>query len=1731
MDKTQKAIGLLRTTFTKVCDKIKDEFSKDRYDIISIQSSIRVLDEKFNQMSELNRCLIDLMLDLDESEENMAKEMDAMDNLSSRYYHIKCMFDTLVSQKESSRKSESKSKLKYPKLEFKQFGGDLKGWLGFWNQFSRIDEDSDLEEEDKLQYLVQATTPGSRARQLVESYPATKGNYLKAIESLKQRFGREDLLVEVYVRELLKLVLMNLNTKNKLSSFFDKIESQLRALESLGVTSDTCAAMLYPLVESCIGEDLIRAWQRSQLYSSQSNLKDRLDALMDFLRKEVVNEDRISLAVSSFKDKKKPEEKTPVNQLSTAADLFNKGVLRCVFCKGDHVSNQCKEALKLSLTERKQKLSDQALCHLCFKFGHIARRCRTKLRCSVCQGKHFSIMCYKQERKSSNNSETSANIPVNGETNLTNCTYTEVFLQTMVVELRGEEKSRKVRLLVDTGSHKSYITNKVAQEMNYIPIREEQLLHSLFGGTQTETVSHTCYKIRLGSLTEDFSCNFEALDQQLICNHVSSIKKGPWLDELKQIGIEITDLQDGPVDVLVGSDVAGKLFSGRKHDLECGLVAIHTLLGWTLMGKLKTDYTSETSSMLIMSLFSKDVAISNLWSLDVLGIQEPGKIKSAQETEEAVMKHFLNTVTQEEDKRYKVSMPWIEGHPPLPSNFELSRKRLLNITRKLNNDNFYAAYDEVFDGWMKEGIIELDDAPFEISTHTGHFLPHHPVYKPNSTTTPVRPVFDASSRVKNQPSLNQCLEKGTNLIELIPSMLLRFRTEKIGVIADIRKAFLQIGLEINDRNFVKFLWYDKDNNLKIFRHARVVFGITCSPFLLGAVLEYHLQDTLKKSLSKENAYCTDLIKKLLKSFYVDNTIASVRDEEALHQFIEQSTSILADGKFDLTGWEYSLLDGSEIGVKSNVLGLIWNRRLDTIELSLDWFDKMDTKLVSKRSILSAAHKLFDPIGFSSPVSLFPKLLLQKTWSMNLGWDTEIGGEVRNDFLKWLQDLPYLSAIKIPRWISTETTTSFSQTVHIFCDASADAYAACIFLRSDTGSEVHLRLIEAKSRVAPIKELTINRLELLAATIGVRMYQNFKTNYESDVQIYYWSDSSTVLSWIKREDHWKPFIWNRIKEIRQLSRTDNWYHVPGQLNPADLPSRGCFAKHLADGRWWEGPRWLYAPISQWPGQNFDVDEEEINLEKRKTVVSSLSTIKDNYYSRYYFYFSKFSKIVNLIGWIKRFINNSRKLNVHTEDFLTVEEREAARKLVIRLVQEECFESINDPKLTSLCPFIDDEGLIRLRTKISDRKDAKDFCLPYVLPSKHEVVKRLIFEEHEKHSHAGVQCLMSILRQDYWILKCRRTIKSEVSKCIQCKRFKSKSIETPSICLPEHRVRDAAVFEIVGIDLAGPLYLKSGEKVWIVLYTCAVYRAVHLELASSLSTNEFLQTLRRFIARRGRPSVIYSDGGTNFVGSKNAFEHLNWTDIAKDCAMNKIDWKINPPTAAWWGGWWERLIRILKDLLRKTLGRTCLNFEELQTILCDCEAILNARPLTYMSEDAVDCVTLTPSMFLQDVPQVGVLDIDLVEANDLKRHYRYRLKLKEDLNKRFKSEYLGQLTLFAKKSSSESISIGDIVLIMDFNKRKIDWPMGRVIEIIPGRDGIVRLVKLKTATGELLRPVQRVCFLEMGKTNNESPHFSMVMKAIRKPSVGPAVMKPSQLVEARKIVTRCGRQVKTPKRFGF
>nr|XP_042912440.1 uncharacterized protein LOC122272625 [Parasteatoda tepidariorum] len=1078
--------------------------------------------------------------------------------------------------------------------------------------------------------------------------------------------------------------------------------------------------------------------------------------------------------------------------------------------------------------------------------------------------------------------------------------YSPVFLQTLIVGIKGGDLKGYCRLLIDTGSQNSYISQYAAKRLKLKKINSEVVKHGLFGGVEKSEL-HNRYQLNISSFEGNFSFDIEVLDEKKICSSVPRVQDENLIGLLRNKGIILSDIQenenrclfqDSPdeIHILLGADNVAQLFTERiEHFPDIGIAAFETKIGWTLMGKRSdTDISDSTFSGLSLSLHVSDAKLSELWRLDTIGISsEENKTKSM--LEEETQKHFLETVKRDNTGRYEVSLPWITDSSVLPN---------------------------------------------------------------------------------------------------------------------IEKAFCQIKIADKDRDFLRFLWFDSDKNLKIYRHNRVVFGLTSSPFLLAATLN-HLLNAVPGHLSETSRILKD-------SFYIDNSL---------------------------------------------------------------------------------------------------------TWIQKIKWDQQLPPNLSKQFSTWIKKLDLLPKIGIPRWLNIDYQNEYTTTLHIFTDASKQAFATCAFLRTENKG-VHVQLVNARSRVAPIKEITIPRLELLSCLIGARLAKTILTDLRLEYcRTIFWSDSSTALGWIRRDQTWGTFVHNRVQEIRTSTKISDWKHVPGKYNPADLPSRGCSFEQLLESRWWEGPIWLYLPEKEWPHAEEQPDEDVLNKEKRKTVLSLLD--KEHKPDWYYHYFSSYRKIVRMIAWILRLLYNCRNSEKNLSSELSVDELEKAERRLFKLIQKESFTGTQDPSIKALRPIEDENGLFRAKTSIIQRKDEKNFLYPVILPSSHPVVQRLILEKHLEKHHAGVSMLMAHLKENVWILKSRKTIRNVIRKCIKCKRFQAHRIEIEPGIPPEDRVKEAAIFEIIGVDLAGPLYLSNKSKAWIVLYTCAVYRAIHLELVTSLSTETFLLSLRRFISRRVRPYVIYCDNGTSFVGANKLLEKLNWKEISAATSAQKIRFKFNPPTAAWW----ERLVRMVKEILRKVLGRTSLNYEELNTILCDCEQVINSRPITYVSEDNKDPSPLTPMMFLQDLPSSGVPDIDNIDSKGLNKRAKYRQGIRDDLRRRCRIEYLGQLRYQASRVNKiDQLTVGDVVLIEDINKRRIHWPLTKIIELLPGKDKVVRLAKVKTENGTFLRPLQRLFPLEISEPNT-NPFLFPASSFTDSPSSSSESMQPAASVSrALPYVSRYGRTIR-------
>lgn len=1738
MDRAKQVRRPVRSQLTKLINECKTLVSQNPVNKPSLQVKLQVMEAVAAELEEKDQKVLDIMIDDGMDEQAQDLEYEAAIKYKEHYLEIKIKIESLLTPDNSASNprtgpvntagdASKPHNFKLPRIELRKFDGDLKNWLGWWSQFQKIHLDKDINDADKIQYLFQAMEVGSEPMELVSSYPQTGDNYAKAVEALTERFGREDLLLQVYVRELLKLVITNVTASEKiiLSTLYNKLESHLRSLAALKLDKSLLATILFPLVESSLSVEMLRAWQRSQQSKTDGSKMNppqtRLDLLMDFMKQEVQSEQQINLAQSGFgklstvSDGKKKHKKTsvlsetpPEDGIATAAGLFTGSKESCAFCDRKHESDRCVKALSMPLEEREKKIKEKRLCFRCIRGNHMANKCKAVVRCALCSGKHYPVMCPKSVTSAheENGKEDKEQISGNALTagSMSNKCSQDVLMCTLKVNLVTPKGIlMTVRLVGDNGSQRSYIKKNIVRQNNFKKTGEEWIQNILFGGNTTPPSRTEKFDVSFRSVFGGEVKTFELLEKEVICGQPPKIPFGPWIEDLKRKGVTLTDVGNGheDVEVLIGNDYWGKILTGRKVNLECGLVAEETILGWVLGGRVPKSATNVATVLTCMAMSSD---VSNLWSLDVIGITDPIMTMSKEEEEKAALSYFNSTVEKNGNK-YAVGLPWNDMSTTgsvqrPPSNREVAEKRLMITTRKLKKENKLEEYHKIFMDWQKEGFIAQSS---EVRV-TGHYLPHRPVFK-ESTTTPVRPVFDASCKVGHNPSLNETLHKGPNLLELIPSLLLRFRENAIGVTADIRKAFQMVEVREEDQDYQKFLWWEDTTcqNIKVYKHLRVVFGLTCSPFLLGAVINHHL--------SKVNNEDKHVAEKLKNSFYVDNCVASVNNVQEYEDFRARAIKVMGGANMKLRQWahtfseEFTTSPSSEdddMTVKDElipILGIIFDTKNDTLCCEIK--ETVISVKVTKRQILSVLSQVFDPIGFTCPSLLLPKLLLQKSWVLKTGWDEPLQDDLCKKFGKWKAEISLLGSIKIPRHFQIVGATK--RAIFTFCDASTDSYASVCFLRSEINNHVEVRLLTAKSRLAPINRASIPRLELMACLVGVRQANMVKGAISTDdVKMYFFSDSTTALAWIKRTTDWGIFVGNRVKEIRSSTKPDQWFHVPGIHNPADLPSRGCSPNQLLESKWWEGPDWLQLPEEKWPVQQGKYDEDEIDKERKTSISTAMALAAPTQPP-----FSSYRKNVAVWGWVLRFIKRCRKEG-SGHKFLSILELRTAEKILIMKIQKESFGGLG-PVINGLSVYKDEENLYRVNTRLVYTQDTEHFKYPFLLPKNHPLVHQLIHDAHKYHCHGGVQFLMGKLREKYWILQGRRAVGNVVHKCTACKRHQAVPLEVDPAALPEGRVKISEAFSTTGVDLAGPLFLKDGSKAWIVLFTCALYRGVYLDVVTSLSTGAFMGALERFISICGRPCTVYSDNGTNFVGADNIFKTLNWDDIQERSNLHQIQWIFNPPTAAWWGGWWERLVRSVKDLLKRMLGKAKLSYDELRTCLAGVAAVINDRPLTVVTEDNGDLIPLTPNMFMRG-KVAGFLE-ETHDAGVLSQSYQNMKKVQVQLQARFRKEYLSQLVMKANEKKA-SVKVGDVVLVGSDGKKRYDWPLGKIEELIRGKDGKARMARVKTVKAVMHRPLQRLYPLEISEGDGLVP--------VKENGVG----------KVSPTITKSGRVVKSPSRYG-
>lgn len=1685
--------------------------------------------------------------------------------------------DNLLSQSPLSQPSSNFKpyKVKAPALEIPSFDGNPLKWLTFKQMFTTIIHNrTDMDDVLKFSYLLKHLT--GKASLGLGHVTLTSVGYQCAWKQLLSEYDNNCILVDTHIDHLLHLPYCNKENSTDLRALFNSCQLHVSTLNALSFKMDNLSdRMLVNVIKKRLDPTTRKLWEEQQLLNEFPSF----NSIMKFLQRRCQILESVESIKKPIAPTKPPNPKqtglksfattsssqtqnVPTNAKNSihnnSSSGFNKRKFNytCYICnKNHHKIFNCLSLLKLSIQDRINRVKEANACLNCLNVGHNLKDCVVSSSCKLCNHKHNTLLHLENSGTTATSSQAHMSMLANGNQNNINqdmskvssnvdqtyCTVksyhqiqnkpvNSVLLSTAVILISNNKGSySQCRVLLDSGSQSNFISSRLVHKLKLSKIPTKNSITLLNEG-QTE-VSHkvvTEIKSRINKFAQKIELQIVPIVTSSIPSNNINISR--WLiPENIALADPSFNLQ-GPVDLLLGAEIYYKiLMSNQIHDNHNQPILIETLFGWIFGGSYKeqnfnfvltdNDSSENTSHDDLHSFLPK------FW--DIIDIPNQKYLSSE---EQQCENYFDKTYSRDETGRFIVNLPLKENLDQLGESKSIALKRFMHLERKLNsNDQLKRDYKNFIDEYLQLNHMRLIDETVIDSSQKSFYLPHHCVIKPTSTTTKLRVVFDASAKSSSGVSLNDVLMVGPVVQDDLFSIVLRFRKHNVAFTSDIKKMYRQIKVCDQNTSLQRILWRDNVTlPISTFELTTVTYGTASAPYLAT------------KSLSKlaqiESSNCPIASRVISEDFYVDDILSGTSNTEEALALYHELTSVLSKGCFELHKWssnssdmlrnipeenvELLQADGGSEGESIRALGLVWKPLKDVFTFNIESL-KYDEKF-TKRSLLSNIAKLYDPLGLLSPTIILAKLLVQNLWKCKIDWDDQILEEHKSTWISYRKNLSSLENFELNRHVMmTEYDTV---ELHGFADASQLAYGACLYIKCIKDDQVTTSLLCSKSRVAPLKTITVARLELCAAVLLSQLTKkavdSIKINFNS---IQLWSDSEIVLAWIKTAPYkLKTFVANRVAEIQSLSLNEIWFHVSSADNPADLISRGVMPQLLVDSAmWWNGPPFLktiqypYSEKLKYKSDITEIDELKVEYLSENVTINAAIIQKPEFFilSKY----ESYTKLLRVTAYIRRFIHNFKNKYIHKQNNnltgpLSCEEIRSARLNLISIIQQYHFSSEikillkNQPlpkssNILNLNPFLDENNVLRVGGRLRNSEYDFDTKHQILIPHNHHFTDLLFRDYHVKNYHAGPNLLVSLVRQTFWPINAKQKAKKIVHNCVKC--FKSKPVIANQIMgdLPKDRIKPCIPFNVTGVDFCGPFFIKNKYqrnspqiKVYVAVFVCFTTKALHLEVVSDLTSESFIACLRRFIARRGKCSKLWSDNGTNFCGANNALKKEfkqflsedNFGKINKFLVTEEIDWNFIPPRSPNFGGLWESSVKSFKTHFKKIATNANLYYEEFNTIVIQIEGILNSRPLYPMSDDPNDPQVLTPGHFLRGAalnapPEPSITHIP---TNHLSRWQRVS-QMVQLFWKKFSVEYLHNLQVRHKwKVSKNNIQIGDICLIKDENISPQYWMLGRIVKIMYGNDSHVRVVELKTQRGIISRAISNICPLPIEDNSTTS-----------------------------------------------
>ncbi|XP_076660308.1 uncharacterized protein LOC143363629 [Halictus rubicundus] len=1596
-----------------------------------------------------------------------------------------------------------RSRAVLPKMALPTFEGHYKDWPSFRDLFtSLIINDSSLSPVECLHYL--KTCMKGEAMALLKNIRTTNDNFNIAWNKLEDRFNNPRLLVQAQIRALSSVAPLRKESAAEMKRLFNETFDAIDALENLGRPVTNAVDWIVELTVERWDRQSRREWEDSLKHSKDH---PTLEQLRTFMEGRIQTCEALEPQTDEASDGRKVNVKSAkvhtVSKASSSAKV-------CALCQGNHFVLYCGRYQAKTAAERKETAKTLNLCFNCLG-KHPASECTSSKRCQKCEGKHHTTI---HEAAPSTKSTKSPEAFVQHVSMHVSRSSFSVLLSTARVAVSGPRgQGCSARSLIDPGSEVSLITEALAQRLG---VKRSQARVPLLGvggarakftrGKTTLVISppgrgELRFQIPVYILPELSRYRPYNLPARVDWPHIRGL-------ELADPGYHLAD----PVDIPIGADSYNIILrEGVRRGPPHTPVAQETALGWILTGGIDSGNADGSSSRAEVPVHHCNIDreliefLTRFWEQEEVETSIP-----ATADDRKAEKHFLDTHQRLPDGRFMVRLPFART-PELGDSRLIALRTLDSLSSRFQRSaEFRQAYGEFLATYEALGHMAATTHPI---SRAGYYLPHHGVMRESSTTTKLRVVFNGSKASSNGKSLNEFLLRGPNLLPNLADILLRWRRYALVFTADIEKMYRQIIVHPDDRKWQRILWRPAGKSSVVdYDLNTVTYGLTSAPYLAIRCLH---------QLAKVEAQRFPLGSGiLLEEVYMDDVLTGADTPSEAKAKQRELRELLMAGGFPLRKWAANapgLLEGLSRDERKgivewdsptlhSVLGIKWLPSSDCFQVSA--VKSLPSSGFTKRAVLSGTAQLFDPLGWLAPVTIVAKVLIQSLWLLKVDWDTPLPEKEEKLWRQFQNGIPELQHLQVPRWLGTSSCSSPPE-LHGFADASERAYAAVVYSRSVNPEGVAtVSLIVAKSKVAPLKRVSLPRLELCAAFLLTRLVEHVVRVLDwPSVDVHLWSDSAVALSWIRgHPTRWPTYVANRVAEIQRMLPAAKWHHIRSAENPADCASRGLSPAELPKfSLWWRGPEWLASP-GPLPEETRSEATHEVEEHQVLHVTSREKSSSSELVER----FSSLNRLLRVLAWCRRWVPGNRQ----GESLITAAEIRTSKLTLLRLEQAAAFaEDIANlrkgrplaarSRLAKLCPILDKDGVLRVGGRIQAANLPYDRTHPAILPDESSLARLWVDAAHKRCLHGETQLTLATLRQECWILKGRHLVKACIHRCTTCIRWKGQTAPPKMGNLPLSRITPSRPFFRSGIDYAGPIHVRTSRgrgkltsKGYIAVFICLATRAVQLEAVSDGSTETFLAALRRFISRRGRCAELHSDCGRNFIGANHELRTLLKQSVAQGggpfaaASREGITWKFNPPSAPHFGGIWEAAVKSVKHHLRRLIGEQRLSFEELATLLTGIEACLNSRPILPLSDDPEDPAALTPGHFLVGEPLLAIPEPSLEELS-VSRLSRWQLvqQMQQHFWRRWSREYLNSLQPRGKWRRDQAwVKAGSLCLVKNEILPPTQWPLARVVHVHPGPDGSTRVVTLRTSTSQLLRPVHKLIPLlapeidETGHGNN-------------------------------------------------